>query len=416
MNPNFKNLIDRYLNNSLTSVELLQLKRMLQRKEHLDELEQMILADLKQDHKEEEDDRKIRSAIFEKLEVNMALNENETAGAPEGQFTGSSSVGNRLPVRSIQGRSWWFLAAASVFVLLTGGTYFYFQYRAPQKKELAAHPIPVKKIVPGSNKATLTLADGSEIQLDDSQKGDIAVQGGIKVIKLDNGSLAYNGKNTTGETMYNTVKTPRGGQYEIILPDGTHAWLNSASSLRFPATFSGRSREVTLIGQGYFEVAKNKDHPFIVHAGVTDVKVLGTSFDIMAYGDEPECNTTLVDGAITVDHKGVTHLLKPGEQAHLDLSSQSMGIRSADVDEVIAWKNGKFQFGKSSIKTIMRQIARWYDVEVDYKGDLSDLRLSGVLSRKGDVAELLDALEETGDVHFVTENNRILVMPASAKK
>jgi ferric-dicitrate binding protein FerR (iron transport regulator) len=215
--------------------------------------------------------------------------------------------------------------------------------------------------------------------------------------------------------MYNTIRTPRGGQYEVDLPDGTHAWLNSASSLRFPTTFSGPKREVTLTGQGYFEVAKNKEYPFIVHAGAMEIKVLGTSFDIMAYGDEPECNTTLVDGAVIVKHQGAERLLKPGEQAHLDLSSQTMGIRNADVEEVIAWKNGKFQFGKSSIKTIMRQIARWYDVEIEYKGDLSGLQLSGIISRKGDVAELLDALEETGDVHFTTENNRIIVTPATTK-
>jgi ferric-dicitrate binding protein FerR (iron transport regulator) len=143
--------------------------------------------------------------------------------------------------------------------------------------------------------------------------------------------------------------------------------------------------------------------------------VLGTSFDIMAYEDEPETNTTLVEGAVTVRHKNEEQTLKPGEQAHLDLTSQSMSIRRPDVDEVIAWKNGKFQFGKSDIRTIMRQIARWYDVEIEYDGDLSGLRLSGVLSRKGDIAELLDALEETGDVYFRTENNKIIVTPVNTK-
>jgi len=399
MHPDFNSLIDKYTTGTLTQEETAQLQHLLQSKEHLDQLELMILAELKQDRPAEEGDEAIRSAIFEKLEAQMTLH--------DGQHV--------IPIRPYQNRKWRYLAAACIILLITGGTFLYLHRQTSKTPALAAQPAPHKKISPGSSKATLTLADGSEIQLDDSNKGNIAVQGGIKVIKLDNGILAYNGKNTTGETMYNTIRTPRGGQYEVVLPDGTHAWLNSASSLRFPATFSGPRREVTLTGQGYFEVAQNKDHPFIVHAGVTDIKVLGTSFDIMAYGDEPECNTTLVNGAVIVNHKGAEHQLKPGEQAHLDLSSQSMGIRKADVEEVIAWKNGKFQFGKSNIKTIMRQIARWYDVEVEYNGDLSGLQLSGILSRKGDVSELLDALEETGDVHFTTDNNKIIVTPATTK-
>jgi len=399
MDPYFNSLIDKYTNGTLTPAETAQLQHLLQSKEHLEQLEQLILAELKQASPAEEGDEVIRFAIFEKLEAQMALHEDDAI----------------MPIRISPSRSWRYLAAACSILLITGGTVLFLRNQASRTPALVAQPAPNKKINPGSSKATLTLADGSEIQLDDSNKGDIAVQGGIKVIKLDNGILAYNGKNTTGETMYNTIRTPRGGQYEVVLPDGTHAWLNSASSLRFPATFSGARECSGKAKQGYFEVAKNRDYPFIVHAGVTDIRVLGTSFDIMAYGDEPECNTTLVDGAVVVNHKGADHLLKPGEQARLDLSSLSMSIRKADVEEVIAWKNGKFQFGKSNIKTIMRQIARWYDVEVEYRGDLSGLQLSGILSRKGDVAELLDALEETGDVHFTTDNNKIIVTPAIPK-
>ncbi|MBN9382658.1 MAG: FecR domain-containing protein [Chitinophagaceae bacterium] len=398
MHSDLKYLMDKYLNNTLTAEENQRLKHLLQQREHLDSLGQMILADLRQRQPGEEEDEPVRSAILEKLETKMTLLEDSQI----------------IPIRQTRKRTWGWLAAASI-LLLAAGTWFYFRHDTHQQPQLAAKPIPQKKISPGANKATLTLADGSEIQLDDSNKGNIATQGGIKVIKLDNGVLAYNGKNTTGESMYNTIRTPRGGQYEIVLPDGTHAWLNSASTLRFPTSFTGPRREVTLTGQGYFEVTKNKEHPFIVHTNLTDINVLGTSFDIMAYEDEPEINTTLVEGAVTVRHKSSEQTLKPGEQSHLDLTSQSMSIRKPDVEEVIAWKNGKFQFGRSDIKTIMRQIARWYDVEIQYNGDLSGLRLSGVLSRKGDVTELLDALQETGDVHFKTENNKIIVTPANPK-
>jgi len=402
MNSHFNDLIGKYLNGYLTAGELRQLHHLLQEKIHLDELEQRILDDLRQEWPAEADDPAIQSAIFQKLERNIELYET--------QHNISTIPLQRTTILTRR-----LLAAASVLVILTGGAFIFFRHPTPGNKQLAAHPPVHKPILPGSNKAILTLADGSEIQLDDSQKGNIANQGGIKILKLDNGILAYNGTDTTEEMMYNTIRTPRGGQYEIVLPDGTHAWMNSASTLRFPTRFAGPRREVSLSGQGYFEVAKNTSHPFIVHAGTTDIKVLGTSFDIMAYGDEPESNTTLVEGSVLVNHQGADHLLKPGQQANLDLTTRSMAIRTADIDEVIAWKNGKFQFGKSNIKIIMRQIARWYDVEIEYRGDLSDIQLTGIISRKGEVTQLLDALEETGDVHFVTENNKIIVMPSSNK-
>lgn len=403
MNSDFKHLIDKYLQNSLSEEESSRLRDLLQRREHLDSLEEMILAELQGRQPEEEaDDEAIRSSILEKLETKMALLD-EQEHASENMAAAHT---RRIP--------WRMLAAASILLMVAGG-WFFFRHKTPQSTTIASKPSPAKKVVPGSNKATLTLADGSEIQLDDSNKGNIAVQGGIKVIKMANGVLAYNGKNTNSGNMYNTIRTPRGGQYEVVLPDGTRAWLNSASSLRFPTAFTSAKREVTLTGQGYFEVAKDKEHPFIVHTPRTDINVLGTSFDIMAYEDEPETNTTLIEGAVAVNHEGAEQRLKPGEQAHLDLKTRSMSVRNPDVDEVIAWKNGKFQFGRSDIKAIMRQIARWYDVEIEYKGDLSGLRLSGVLSRKGDIAELLDALQETGDVHFTSENNKIIVTPVTAK-
>jgi len=401
MNSDFKYLIDKYLQNSLTAGESSQLQNLLQRREHLDSLEAMILAELQEQQPEEADDEAVKASILEKLETKMALLEEDRPSLT-------------LPAERTGKMPWRLLAAASVLLLLTGG-WLWSRHTTSRPIQLASKPVPAKKVAPGSSKATLTLADGSEIQLDDSNKGNIAVQGGIKVIKMDNGVLAYNGRNTNNADMYNTIRTPRGGQYEVVLPDGTRAWLNSASSLRFPTSFSGAKREVTLTGQGYFEVAKSKEHPFIVHTPKTDINVLGTSFDVMAYEDEPETNTTLIEGAVAVGHAGAEQRLKPGEQAHLDLTSRSMSVRKPDVEEVIAWKNGKFQFGRSDIKAIMRQIARWYDVEIEYKGDLSGLRLSGVLSRKGDMTELLDALQETGDVHFTTTNNKIIVTPVTTK-
>jgi len=402
MNSELKNLIGKYLQNGLTPGETARLQQMLQDSQHLDSLEEMILAHLQETRPEEPGDEAMRSTILAGLDRKIDSHE-------------SSHNITVIPLRQRLAGNWKMLAAASVLLFVLTGAWFRFHHAASAPAQLVSKPAPAKKIVPGSNKATLTLADGSEITLDDTNKGDIAVQGGIRVVKTDNGVIAYNGKNANSANMFNTIRTPRGGQYEVVLPDGTHAWLNSASSLRYPASFSGPRREVTLDGQGYFDVAPNKDHPFVVHTSRTDVNVLGTSFDVMAYADEPETNTTLIAGSVIVNHAGKKQQLNPGEQAHLDLASESMTVRKPDVEEVIAWVNGKFQFGSSDIRSIMRQISRWYDVEVEYRGDLSDLHLSGVLSRKDDVSVLLDALQETGDVRFKMENNKIIVTPVTTK-
>ena len=271
---------------------------------------------------------------------------------------------------------------------------------------------------PGGEKAMLTLADGSSIVLDSSGKGLLARQGNASVVKTSNGQLSYMvDRAVEAPVSYNTISTPRGGQYEVVLPDGSKAWLNAASSLRFPTAFTGRERRVELTGEGYFEIAKDASRPFkvaVMSAGaaspVPEVEVLGTEFNIMAYGDEQSVNTTLVSGSVRLKQADQAWTLRPGQQARLKTDGSVDLDEAADVDAATAWKNGRFEFN-GNIKGIMRQIARWYDVEVKYEGNVSDKAFGGAISRTANVSEILKVFELTGSIHFRIDGKTITVEP-----
>jgi transmembrane sensor len=274
-------------------------------------------------------------------------------------------------------------------------------------------------ILPGGNKAVLTLADGSTIKLDDARNGVIAEQGKT-VINKKNGELVYNeGKVKVPDNTiaWNTVTTPRGGQYQLSLPDGSKVWLNAASSLRFPVSFSGEKRIVELEGEAYFEVApssgKNGKRPFIVEVNGMEVEVLGTHFNIMAYTDEPDTKTTLIEGSVKVSNGSSMAMLKPGQQALMKTGTTATGIRinkEADITEAIAWKDGNFQFNNADLQTVMRPIARWYDVNVSYEGQLPEKRFTGRMSRNMKASEVLSGIEFIG-AHFKIEGKKIVVLP-----
>jgi ferric-dicitrate binding protein FerR (iron transport regulator) len=208
----------------------------------------------------------------------------------------------------------------------------------------------------------------------------------------------------------NTIQTPRGGQYQVILPDGTKVWLNAASSLTYPTAFTGGDRAVQLRGEAYFEVAGNKEKPFKVMVGNMQVNVLGTHFNVMAYEDENAIQTTLLEGAVQVTNGGVSHLLKPGQEGRLDRSSDAFRLLDVDADEAVAWKNGVFQFGGISIETVMRQIVRWYDVDVEYQGRTNE-HFRGTISRSANASEVFKMLELTGAVHFTIDGKKVIVKP-----
>lgn len=302
--------------------------------------------------------------------------------------------------------------AAALLIVLFAGLYF---YPAPQKgvpvSKVARSKIDIK---PGSNKAILTLADGTSLVLDEAKDGIIASQPGLIVKKTKEGQLIYTldpVSKSTSSLSYNTITTPRGGAYQINLPDGTKVWLNAASSLQFPVHFTLKERSVELTGEAYFEVAKNKNKPFLVKTGRQSIEVLGTHFNVNAYPDEESYHTTLLEGSVRILTENDNHLLKPGEQAIMSAVSGKVSISDADTEEAVAWKNNKISFSSQPIEKIMRQVSRWYNVDIVYKGNISGKTFTGTISRYANVSEVLNMLELTDLVHFKIEERRITVMP-----
>jgi ferric-dicitrate binding protein FerR (iron transport regulator) len=308
------------------------------------------------------------------------------------------------PVRG--NKRWWPAAAAAVLVLCIG-SYFWMsnQMSANENIEELSAPYVIK---PGGNKAVLTLADGSHIELDSSREGVLATQGSAEVVNNNSSILAYDAnKSSTDEQVYNILSTPRGGQYCLILSDGTKVWLNANSSIRFPATFNGDTRNVSITGEAYFEVAKNKTKPFLVTANEATITVLGTHFNIMAYEDESMMTTTLLEGAVKVSKGDKFKILKPGVQAQI-LDDGTMKTEIVDVDEEMAWKNGWFNFNSWDIQRIMRQISRWYDIDVVYEGKMPTGHYSGIVSRENNISQVLQIMK-AGGVNFKIEDRKIIV-------
>ena len=312
------------------------------------------------------------------------------------------------------------LRYAAVFLIIVGsGAYLSLQKKTPSKPEtIASNKEQTKQtkrdLAPGGNKAILILADGSTIVLDNAKNGTLAQQGNTKVLKL-NGKLTYDPANTKNdEILYNTISTPRGGQYQIELPDGSLVWLNAVSSLRFPTAFAGKERRVEVTGEAYFEVAKNAAMPFrVVIASPSEnraeIEVVGTRFNIMAYNDEAALKTTLLEGSVILNQDSKEVPLKPGQQARLQDKSIKI-VDNVDTEEVIAWKNGFFQFSSASLQQVMRQIARWYDVDIAYVGKVPERRFGGKISRDNNASEVLKVLE-LSKVKFRIEDKKIVVTP-----
>lgn len=306
----------------------------------------------------------------------------------------------------------YFTAACIALVVTAIGAIFYNNYpkSVKNKNKVALE----NDVAPGGNKAVLTLADGTQVLLSDTDNGKIAEERGISITKTKDGQLIYRVNDpvlaaTTGtkpvET-YNTISTPRGGQYQVLLPDGTQVWLNASSSIKFPTAFAANQRNVKLTGEAYFEVAKNKEKPFVVNVDEMSIEVLGTHFDVMAYKDEQSINTTLLEGSVKVVKNKESRVLVPGQQA---MVKDDIQVVSAAGD-VIAWKNGLTSFKDADIRTIMRQVARWYDVEVNYEGEIPRRLFTGEISRKANLSELIKIIE-LSDIRLKLAGNVITVMP-----
>ncbi|MGO4294345.1 FecR family protein [Chitinophaga sp. RAB17] len=313
---------------------------------------------------------------------------------------------------SIQPVYWQRWAAAVLLLIVAAGAWMLAtRDRKGDKSSRALTEDTKKDVAPGGNKAMLTLANGHEIALDSSMKGTLAQQGNVH-LQASPGLLKYDPGNssTNSGVAYNVLRTPKGGQYRLELPDGSRVWLNAASSLKFPTAFVGKERRVELSGEAYFEVAKNAGQPFFVSVNKANIAVLGTSFNVMAYADEAEIKTTLLDGAVKVSRDDASSLLKPGEQSLLEPNGKMHVIEKADIDLAIAWKNGVTSFKSADIKTIMRQVERWYDVEVVYSDAIPVRSFTGDIPRDANLSELLRLLE-ISKIHFKMENRKLIVMP-----
>lgn len=300
-------------------------------------------------------------------------------------------------------------AAAAVLVLIAAGLRWFQSGR--QTANIEQPVVAQQQILPGSNKAVLTLGNGTAISLTDAAKGELARQGSTRISKTKEGQLAYE-PGTGGEAASrNTISTPRGGQYRIDLPDGSRVWLNAASSLTFPASFAGlQERSVELSGEAYFEVAEDANKPFRVISGGHRVEVLGTHFNVNAYNDEPVVRTSLLEGAVRVGGKGQSRVLSPGQQARVQENGQLSVAEGIDMSAVVAWKNGRFNFSGAPITEVMREVQRWYGAEIVYEGEVKH-HFVGSLPRNLPVSRVLEMLEMTGRVKFSIEGNRITVRP-----
>jgi transmembrane sensor len=309
-------------------------------------------------------------------------------------------------------------SVAAAVLFLTAGIYFWRQFQTERKLPVARTASP-HDVPPGRNRAILTLSNGAQIVLDSAHAGDLAQQGTSRVLKTDSGQITYNAINEKPTAiLYNTLTTPRGGQYQLTLPDGTRVWLNAASSITYPTAFTGAERKVVMTGEAYFEVTENASRPFKVVIGdKEEIDVLGTNFNANGYEDEREMKTTLLDGSVRVNSlvgvntnkTKLSVVLKPGQQAQLGTSLKVKD--DADIEEAVAWKNGKFIFTGNDIASVMRQIGRWYNVEIKYKGDFEGVELVGVISRNKNVSEILRMLEQTRAVKFTVEGRAITVFP-----
>lgn len=300
--------------------------------------------------------------------------------------------------------------AASILLCIGLASYFHPTVRfVPNSRTVKISPI-----APGGNKAFLTLSNGQKISLTDATNGKLAEQSGIQITKTATGMLVYqltDQPNPSGKTSYNTIETPKGGQYQLILPDGSKVWLNAASSLTFPTSFASlKTRKVELIGEAYFEITKNKTSPFIVKSAKQEVKVLGTHFNINSYVDEQSTTTTLLEGSVNIVslNKAESIILKPGQQS--TLNNNKINVTEINTEEAIAWKNGLFIFNDENIKSIMKKIARWYNVEITFKGNLDQVSFVGNYARNKDLESLLENIELTEKVHFKIEGRRIEVI------
>jgi transmembrane sensor len=344
--------------------------------------------------------------------VNRFLNEEHLAEGLRDHWVGEkvwervqAATEEAIPTRRHSG--WWRWAAAAVLLLTLGSVYWLTRRHVDRSPAVTVAQPDVT--APQRARAHITLGDGQTIGLDSASSGKLASQGGVVVVKRADGQLVYRG--TNGEGLFNTLYNPRGSRVvELTLADGTRVWLNAASSLRYPASFAAADRTVEVSGEAYFEVAADAKRPFRVKKGETTIAVLGTSFNVNAYEDEVESDVTLLTGAVKVADAHSTLVLQPGQQARVSGDKVLLDTHP-DLDAVMAWKNGRFDFEGTGTEALMRELSRWYDVEIVYPATpIKEQHFRGGLPRDVPVSKVLELLEQTDAIHFRIEGRKIIIL------
>ena len=390
-----KYLFEQYKKDACTPVERQELMAIMQQPIYEVQIKQLLEGE-------------IGKGLPEELTAHQTLSPEKAALIFDAIIEGSKM---NLPGKIVYLRR---IAAAAILIGVIGFAGYFSMTKSVKSPLASVTTQPAQLVVadalPGSKGAVLTLSNGQQIILDSAGNGQLASQGGTTIINK-NGEVVYDVKEAdAGEVLYNTMSTAKGRQYQLILSDGTKVWLNSASSIRYPAAFAGNVRNVSITGEAYFEVAKDKAKPFIVTVNNMEVKVLGTHFNINAYADEEAIKTTLLEGSVQVSNAADVAMLVPGQQSRLYKTGAIQTISNADLEEAVAWKNGVFIFNNADIQAVMRQVGRWFDLEIAYEGDIPKDSFGGKLPMDAKVTEVLAALQQT-QVHFRIEGKRLIVMP-----
>lgn len=381
-------------------------------RQNCSELEEAELMDLLSNAENKIQFQKLIDEVIEKTGTEVQMPDHVAASILKNIIEPDIENETTLKSKNFPAIRWIKVAAAACIILFISSFAYWLFLRPAKDKLIAAANVPHMEqtlIKPGGNHAILKLGDGHTIVLDSAQNGNL-VSGNSK-IKKQGALLVYDGSKPLKEgtvVTYNTLSTPRGGQYQLVLPDGSKVWLNASSSIRFPTAFTGKERGVELTGEAYFEVTKNKEKPFHVNVNGMQIEVLGTHFNVNAYADECAIKTSLLEGSVKISKGNASGLLKPGQQGVLKNNSNNIEIKKADMNQAVAWKNGLFQFDGANIKSIMRQIGRWYDVEIEYAGIVPERRFEGKISRDAQLSDVLKILE-LSNVNFSIQGKKIIV-------
>jgi ferric-dicitrate binding protein FerR (iron transport regulator) len=390
----FIDLLNRYLSNTITAEEEQAFLKMVN--EHADD---PVFEDLLWESYQQSGEMQFWSDEYRKLFAERIMK----------RIQDDIAIPVTAPVVALGSSRKRFAIAAAILVLIAAGAYLWLQPKPAATKEMKS--VAAKnEIMPGREGAVLTLGDGSKLVLDSMNKGIVANEKGATVL-LDKGLLSYDAvESPVTETAWNTMTTPRGRQFQLILPDGSKVWLNAGSSLRYPTSFTTNERMVELEGEAYFEIEKNAGKPFKVQTpDGPEVEVLGTRFNINAYKNEKVIATTLLEGMVRVNAFRQSLVLKPRQQASTNAGEQSTERTEADINKVMAWKNGYFDFNNEELPLVLRQVERWYDIDVQYEGDIPDMTFKGKMDRKVQLSDVINSLKNLG-INTRLENRTLVIL------